>query len=134
MHEKPFFLFPNVPKRWSFQKKSNWNMIFLVLSEKMIFLFPEDRQKRKEDLSQKNAWKYVFFKFDGLCKKIAQEYEYFCNIWKDGISFFFRRKMNYLSAKKKQRQIHLKVTFAASLKKMIFILENMVFLLKYHVD
>ena len=31
-------------------------------------------------------------------------------------------------------KIYLKVTFPASLKKMIFILENMVFLLKYHVD
>ena len=49
-------------------KKSHWNMIFLVLSGKMIFLFPENmilffRHKRKDDLSQKNTWKYdVFFK------------------------------------------------------------------------
>ena len=51
-----------------FSKKSHRNMIFLVLQEKMIFLFPEDmilffRQKRKDDLPQKNAWKYdIFFK------------------------------------------------------------------------
>ena len=43
-------------------------MIFLVLSGKMIFLFPENmilffRHKRKDDLSQKNTWKYdIFFK------------------------------------------------------------------------
>ena len=43
-------------------------MIFLLLQEKMIFLFPEDmilffRQKRKDDLPQKNTWKYdIFFK------------------------------------------------------------------------
>ena len=43
-------------------------MIFLVLSEKMIFLFPEKvilffRQKMKEDLYQKNTWEYdIFFK------------------------------------------------------------------------
>ena len=43
-------------------------MIFLVLSGKMIFLFPENmiltlRQKMKYDLSQKNTWKYdIFFK------------------------------------------------------------------------
>ena len=42
-------------------------MIFLILSGKMIFLFPEKtilffRRKRKDDLSQKNTWKYVFFK------------------------------------------------------------------------
>ena len=43
-------------------------MIFLVLSGKMIFLFPENmilffRHKRKDDISQKNTWKYdIFFK------------------------------------------------------------------------
>ena len=43
-------------------------MIFLVLLGKMIFLFPENmilffRHKRKDDLSQKNTWKYdIFFK------------------------------------------------------------------------
>ena len=66
--EKPYFLFPNVLKRWSFRKKSYRNMIFLVLSGKVIFLFPENmilffRHKRKDDLSQKNTWKYdIFFK------------------------------------------------------------------------
>ena len=29
----------NFPKRWYFQKKSRWNMIFLVLSGKMVFFF-----------------------------------------------------------------------------------------------
>ena len=43
-------------------------MIFLVLSGKTIFLFPENvtlffRRKMKDDLSQKNTWKYdIFFK------------------------------------------------------------------------
>ena len=51
-----------------FPKKSRWNMIFLVLSRKIMFLFPENmilhlRRKMKDDLSQKNTWKYdVFFK------------------------------------------------------------------------
>ena len=41
-------------------------MIFLVLSGKMIFLFPENmilffRHKRKDDLSQKNTWKHDIF-------------------------------------------------------------------------
>ena len=46
-------------------------MIFLVLSGKMIFLFPENmilffRHKRKDDLSQKNTWKYdIFFRCFG---------------------------------------------------------------------
>ena len=29
----------NAPKRWSFQKKSRWNLTFLVLSGKMVFFF-----------------------------------------------------------------------------------------------
>ena len=43
-------------------------MIFLVLSGKMIFLFPKNlilslSRKMKDDLSQKNARKYdIFFK------------------------------------------------------------------------
>ena len=106
---------------------------------------------------------------DGLSKKFAPEHDLFCNIWKDGISFFqkiwyffFRRKMKeddlcqttrgnmiffvYMRRRyrrgiallpKKQRcpeKIHLRVTSPASPKKMIFILENKAFLLKYHVD
>ena len=43
-------------------------MIFIVLSGNIIFLFPENiilffRRKMKNDLSQKNTWKYdTFFK------------------------------------------------------------------------
>ena len=61
------FNFPSVLKRWSFQKKLHWNMIFLKLLGKMI-LFPGNiilffRRKMKDDLSQKNTWKYdIFFK------------------------------------------------------------------------
>ena len=48
----------NVLKRWSFQKKLHWNMIFLVLPGKMIFRFPENmllffRRKMKDHLSRK---------------------------------------------------------------------------------
>ena len=49
-------------------------MIFLELSGKMIFLFPKNmilfsRQKMKDDLCQKNTWKYdLFFKYS---EKIA---------------------------------------------------------------
>ena len=112
----------------------------------------------------------MFWK-DGLSKKFAPEHDLFCNIWKDGISFFqkiwyffFRRKMKgddlYQKAReiwyflyicvgatdmtyppllKKQRcpcsgKMHLRVTSLASPKKMIFILKDMVFLLKYLID
>ena len=51
-------------------------MIFLVLSEKMIFLFPENmmfffRRKMKDLISQKTTWKY----------------DVFCTCGKDGIYF-----------------------------------------------
>ena len=84
-------------------------MIFLVLSGKMIFLFSENmmlffRHKTKDDLSQKKYLEILYFLYifwkDDLSKKIAPEHDLFCNIWKDGISFFqkiwfffFRRKM-----------------------------------------
>ena len=75
------------------RKKLRWNMIFLVLSGKMIFLFPENlilffRRKIKDDLSQKismEIW-YLLQMFweDGLSKKIALEYDFPCIIKKDG--------------------------------------------------
>ena len=76
LHEKPYFLFPNVLKTWSFQKKSHWN-IFFVLSGKTIFLFPENmilfldtKRKmiflKKKKKKKKNTWKYdIFFSCSG---------------------------------------------------------------------
>ena len=106
---KTIFSFSKSFEKMVFPKKSHWNMIFLVLSGKMIFffflyikikmifLFPENillffRHKRKDDLSQKKyleIWYFlqVFWK-DGLFRKLAPEHDLFCNIWKDGIYFF----------------------------------------------
>ena len=80
-----------------FPKISHWNMIFLVLSGKIIFLFSKNmifRRKRKDNLSKKKKKrKYnVFFKCSEkmvFSEKIALEYDLFCNIWGDGISFSF---------------------------------------------
>ena len=64
---KTIFSFSKYSEKIVFPKKLHWN-IFLILSGKMIFLFPENmilffRRKRKDDLSQKNTWKYdAFFK------------------------------------------------------------------------
>ena len=66
--QKTIFSFSKCFQKMVFAKKLYWNMIFLVLSGKKIFLFPENmilffRHKRKDDLSQKNTWKYdIFFK------------------------------------------------------------------------
>ena len=103
-----------------FPKRSH-NMIFLVLSGKMIFLFNENvilffRRKRKFDLSrEKKKEKKIHgnMTFSLNVSKIWSFQKHrtgiylFCNVWKDGIlffpktwDFFFRRKMkNDLSQK-----------------------------------
>ena len=53
---KTIFSFSRRPEKIAFPKKLRWNMIFLVLSRKTIFLFPENmtlhlRRKMKDDLS-----------------------------------------------------------------------------------
>ena len=63
---KTMFSFSRCFEKMVFPKKLHWNMIFLVLSGKMIFLFPENmilffRHKRKDDLSQKTTCKYDIF-------------------------------------------------------------------------
>ena len=90
------FSFSKCSEKIIFPKKSHWNMIFLVSSGKIIFLFPENmvlfvRRKMKDNLSQKNTWKYdAFFKCSEKMvfpKKIALEYYLSYIMRKDGISF-----------------------------------------------
>ena len=131
-------------------------MIFLVLSEKIIFLFPENmilflETKGKMIFLKKylEIWRYflqVFWK-DGLSRKFAPDQDLFCNIWKDGIYFYQKMRGNmvfsvYMRGRykhntgppaRKQRcpcseKIHLRVT------SLVFTVENMAFLLNYHVD
>ena len=75
-------------------KKSCWNMIFLALLGKIMFLFPENmilhlRRKMKDDLSQKNTRKYdLFFKLSEkmvFSKRATPGHDLSCIIWKDGI-------------------------------------------------
>ena len=94
-NEWKYDIFFKCCEKMIFPKKSHWNMIFLVvLSGKKIFLFPENilffRRTMKDDLSQKNKWKYIFFKCPEKMvfpKKIALEYDISCIIWKYGIFF-----------------------------------------------
>ena len=69
-------------------------MTFLVLSRKIMFLFPENmilqhRRKMKDDLSQKITQKYdIFFKLSKkmvFSKRAAPGHDISCIIWKDGI-------------------------------------------------
>ena len=83
LHEKPHF-FSRCSEKIVFAKKSNWNMIFLVSSGKMIFLFPENMilffRQKMNDLSQNIYMEIVeicytlqlFWKV-GLSKKIPLE-------------------------------------------------------------
>ena len=56
MHGNKIFSL-NVPKRWSFRKGSRWDMIFLVLSGKIVFFF------QKHDIFfTEGRWDMLFFK------------------------------------------------------------------------
>ena len=64
----------NAPKRWSDQKKSHWNMTFLVLSGKMVF-FPRKicyfffGWKMKDDHSQEIHGNMIFSVYMYRCYK-----------------------------------------------------------------
>ena len=67
--------FSRRPEKMVFLNKLCWNMIFLVLSGKMIFLFPENmilhlRRKMEDDLSYKIHGNMIFF--SNLLKKILR--------------------------------------------------------------
>ena len=98
-----------------FPKKLRWNMIFLVSSGKMIFLFRENmilylRRKMKDDLFQKNTLKYdIFFKLSEKMvfpKRDAPAHDFSCITWKDG--FFFSRKHDIFSPGRKWEATFLK--------------------------
>ena len=57
--QKTMFYFSKCSEKMVFLKRLHWNIIFPVLSGKMIFF----RQKMKDDLCHNNSWKYdIFFK------------------------------------------------------------------------
>ena len=67
--------FSRRPEKMVFLNKLCWNMIFLVLSGKMIFLFPENmilhlRRKMEDDLFYKIHGNMIFF--SNLLKKILR--------------------------------------------------------------
>ena len=87
-----------------FSKKSHWNKIFPVLSGKMIFhenMILFSRRKMKENLSQKNTWKYgISFKCSAktACPKIRTgvwSFLYYPGRW-----YFFSRKFIFFLGRK----------------------------------
>ena len=73
---KTVFSFSRRPEKMIFPKKLRWNMIFLVLSGKTMFLFPENmiwhlRRTMKDDISQK--------------KKYTEIWHFLQTFWKEGL-------------------------------------------------
>ena len=96
---KTIFSFSKCFKKMVFPKKSHWNMIFLVLSGKMIFIFPENmvlffRRKRKDDLSQKKyleIWCFLqMFWKDNLSKNSHWKMIFFVRTGKMVFLFFIK--------------------------------------------
>ena len=114
--------FSRRPEKMVFPKKSCWSMIFLILSGKMIFLFPENmilppRRKMKDDISQKKkknnnnnmeTWYFLLmFWKDGLFKKTAMEFDLSCFIWKGCI--FSPRTWIFSSGQKRKDDLSQEV-------------------------
>ena len=120
------FSFSRRPEKMVFPKKSRWNMIFLVLSGKIMFLFPRNMilylgRKMKDDLSQKNTRKYdIFFKCSEKMvfpKRITLGYDLSCTIWKGGIFFpvnviFFPWTVNERERDDVSQEIHGNMIFS----------------------
>ena len=112
---KTKFYFSRRPEKMVFPKKSWWNMISLVLSGKMIFLFSENMilpldGKWKMIFVKKNTRKYdIFFKCSEKMvfskEIITLGYDLYCIIWKDGI---FSRKHDISSLGRKRGMTFLK--------------------------
>ena len=92
LHVKPYFLFPNVLKRWSFQKNCAGIWSFLYYQEGWYFFF----QKIWSN-SLDGKWKMIFFKnmtFSSnalkrlFFQKIALEYDFSCIIWESRIWWY----------------------------------------------
>ena len=110
---KTIFSFSRRPEKVVFPKNLYWNMIFLVLSGKMIFLFPENmiltaKRKMKDDLSQKIhgnmifssnvlkrwsfqkglRWDIIFLALSGKMVLFSQKHDIFSLGGKRGAIFF----------------------------------------------
>ena len=106
-----------------FRRNSHLNTIFFVISAKMMFLF----SRKYGIFSLCRKWKRMIF-----IKKTPGNMFF---------SVYMRRRYKHdiaLLAKKQRypcpEKIHLGVASPTSPKKMIFILENKVFFLKYYID
>ena len=74
-HGKPYFLFPEVLKRWSFQKNCAGIWSFLYYRERPCFFFPKIRSDTLD-----GQWKMIFLK-----KKYTEIWHFLQTFWKEGL-------------------------------------------------
>ena len=113
---KNHIFFPNVLKRWSFQKYHTGTWFFLYYQERWYFFLPKiwsyslDRKLKMIFLKKyREKWYFlqIFWKNGLSKKKIALEHDLSCIIWKGGI--FFTRKYDIFSLDGKWKISFLKV-------------------------
>ena len=75
LHGKPYFLFPDILKRWSFQKNCAGIWSFLYYQERWYFFFP-----KIWSYTLGGKWKMIFL------KKHTEIWYFLQAFWKDGIS------------------------------------------------
>ena len=75
LHGKPYFLFPDVLKRWSFQENSAGIWSFLYYWKRWYFFFPKIWSYTLD-----GKWKMIFL------KKHAEIWYFLQAFWKDGLS------------------------------------------------
>ena len=93
-----------------FPKKLHWNMIFLVSSGKMIFLFPENmilffRRKMKDDLSQKKIHGNMIYS-SNVPKKLHWNMIFLIS-WGE-MAFLFPENMIFFCTNAKWKMTYLK--------------------------
>ena len=95
LHEKPYFLFPGVLKRWFFQKNCTGKWSFLYYQRRWYFFFPKIwpylLDEKWKMIFLKKTRKYdMFFKLSEkmfFSKRVTLGHDRSCIIWKDGIFF-----------------------------------------------
>ena len=108
--QKTIFYFSKCSEKMVFLKRLHWNIIFLVLSGKMIFF----RQKMKNDLCHNNSWKYdIFFKCSEKMVFPKKSHWNMIFLVLSGKMIFFREKMKDVFVKK----IHENMTFSSNVLK-----------------
>ena len=104
-YTKTIFLFPKYYEKMVYQKKLPWNMIFLLLSRKMIFSRKYDlvlwTENGRSSLSKDTTEDYIFCKCSEKMnfQKTALECDLSCIIRKDDI--FFEHMILFLRQERK---------------------------------